>query len=68
MSLKEFFADPETRKWLYGISATMIPILVLGGHLTNEEGKAVLDLIAAILAVGTSALAIKNVPSGDPEE
>lgn len=65
ISWKEFFGDPATRKWLYGIAATVIPLLVLGGLFTTEQGQAVLNLVASILAVGTSALAIKNVPPTD---
>lgn len=65
MSWKEFFGDPQTRKWLYGIAAAVIPLFVIGGLFTNEQGQAVLNLLASILAVGTSALAIKNVPPSE---
>ena len=65
ISWKEFFADPTTRKWLYGITGSVIPILVIGGLLSDEQGQAVLNLVASILAVGTSTLAIKNVPPAE---
>lgn len=67
MSWKEFFGDPATRKWLYGIAAAVIPLLVIGGLFTNEQGAAVLNVIASVLAIGTSTLAIKNVPPTDGE-
>ncbi len=66
MSFKEFLSDPETRKWLYGIAAAVIPLLVIGGQFTTEEGQAFLNLVASVLAVGTSSLAIKNVPAPTP--
>lgn len=58
---------PETRKWIYGIIAALVPLLVTLGTLSEELASQILTVVAAILTVGGSALAIKNVPS-DPDE
>jgi hypothetical protein len=58
---------PETRKWIYGIVAALVPLLVTIGTLSDELASQILSVVAAILTVGGSALAIKNVPSGPDE-
>jgi hypothetical protein len=56
---------PETRRWIYGIIATLVPLLVTVGTLTEPLAGQILSVVAAILAVGGSALAIKNVPQSE---
>lgn len=56
---------PHTRKWIYGIIAATVPLLVTLGYLTPEISKELLAIAAAVLTVGGSALAIKNVPDED---
>jgi hypothetical protein len=58
---------PETRKWIYGIIAALVPLLVTIGTLSDELASQILSVVAAVLTVGGSALAIKNVPSGPDE-
>jgi hypothetical protein len=58
---------PETRKWIYGIIAALVPLLVTLGTLSEPLAGQILTVVAAILTVGGSALAIKNVPSGPDE-
>lgn len=53
---------PHVRKWIYGIVAATVPLLITIGSITGELGQQILNVTAAILAVGGSALAIKNVP------
>ena len=53
---------PEVRKWIYGIVATTVPLLVALGTVTDELGAQILNVAAAVLAIGGSALAITNVP------
>jgi len=53
------------RKWIYGIIAATVPLLIAVGSLTNDIGQQILSVAAAVLAVGGSALAIKNVPNED---
>jgi len=56
---------PEVRKWIYGIVAATVPLLISLGTITNELGTQILNVAAAVLAVGSSVLAIKNVPDED---
>ena len=53
---------PEVRKWIYGIIATTVPLMIALGTLTNEIGAQILNVAAAVLAISGSALAINNVP------
>jgi hypothetical protein len=54
--------NPATRKWIYGIIATTVPLLIAVGTLTDEIGAQLLNVAAAVLAISGSALAITNVP------
>jgi hypothetical protein len=56
---------PAVRKWIYGIIATTVPLLVTLGSLTDAVGAQLLNISAAVLAIGGSALAIANVPSDE---
>jgi hypothetical protein len=53
---------PAVRKWIYGIIAATVPLLISIGTISGELGQQVLNVAAAILAIGGSALAISNVP------
>lgn len=53
---------PHVRKWIYGIIAATVPLLITLGSITNELGAQILNVAAAVLAVGGSALAITHVP------
>ncbi len=58
---------PAVRKWIYAIIAATVPLLISLGSLTDEIGAQLLNVAAAVLAVGGSALAISNVPPTDPK-
>ena len=60
-----FDLKPEVRKWIYGIVAATVPLLISLGTITGELGTQILNVAAAVLAVGSSVLAIKNVPDED---
>ena len=53
---------PHVRKWIYGIVAATVPLLITIGTITGELGAQILNVAAAVLAVGGSALAISYVP------
>lgn len=55
--------DPETRRWIYGIIAATVPLLVTLGAITGDVAGQLLNIAAAMLAIGGSALAISNVPA-----
>ena len=56
-----FDIPPHVRKWIYGIIAATVPLLITVGSISGELGQQILSVAAAVLAVGGSALAIKNV-------
>jgi hypothetical protein len=53
---------PAVRKWIYGIIAATVPLLISIGTISGELGAQVLNVAAAVLAVGGSVLAISHVP------
>lgn len=53
---------PHVRKWIYGIIAASVPLLISLGTITTELGAQILNVAAALLAIGGSALAITYVP------
>jgi hypothetical protein len=53
---------PAVRKWIYGIIAASVPLLISLGTISGELGAQVLNVAAALLAIGGSALAISHVP------
>lgn len=52
---------PETRKSIYGLVAAAVPLLVIIGAVTDDVAQQVLNIAAALLAVGGSSLAFANV-------
>lgn len=55
--------NPEIRRLIYGIIAAVVPLLVMLGTLTDEVAQHIMNIAAAVLAIGGSALAISNVPA-----
>jgi hypothetical protein len=56
---------PAVRKWIYGIIAATVPLLISIGTISGELGAQILNVAAAVLAVGGSVLAISHVPDED---
>jgi hypothetical protein len=62
---KMFNLKPEIRKAIYGLVAVAVPLLVAFGTISDVIGVQILNAVAAILAIGSSALAFNNVPKQD---
>ena len=58
---------PAVRKWIYGIVAAGIPILVLFGTVAAEDVQVWLNFAAAVLGLGAAGLALPNTPAGSDE-
>lgn len=58
-----FDLPPPVRKWIYGIIAATVPLLITVGSMSDDLGMQILNVAAAVLAVSGSALAITNVPN-----
>lgn len=56
---------PAVRKWIYGIIAATVPLLISLGTISGELGAQILNVAAAVLAIGGSVLAIRHVPKED---
>lgn len=56
---------PAVRKWIYGIIAATVPLLITLGTISGELGAQILNVAAAVLAIGGSVLAIRHVPKED---
>jgi hypothetical protein len=59
---------PEIRKHIYSVAIAFVPLLVTLGVLTGDVAAHILNITAALLAVGSSALARANVAASLPEE
>lgn len=55
--------SPEVRKWIYGLIAATVPLLVTLGTITGDVAGQLLNIAAASLAIGGTSLAIANVPA-----
>lgn len=65
MELQEIFTpgywNMKRRSWLYGIVVAAVPLLVAIGTLTNDVAQLVLNVTAAVLAVGGGSMALNNL-------
>ena len=52
--------DPKVRAYVYGISIPLIALLVGLGYVTDGTASLILNLVSAVLGVGTSTLAVAN--------
>lgn len=59
--------DPKIRAYIYGISIPLIALLVGLGVVTDGTAGLILNLVAAVLGVGTSTLAVANTPPREAE-
>lgn len=58
---------PEIRKYIYTIAIAFVPLLVTLGVLASDVAAHVLNVLAAVLAVGAASLARANVAPSLPE-
>lgn len=61
MSNIEKFWTMRRRSWLYSIATSLIPLLVAIGFMTGDTAQLVLNVLAAILAVGSGSMALANL-------
>jgi hypothetical protein len=55
------FWTSERRAWLYKVAVALVPLLVAVGTVTQDVAQLILNVIAAILAVGASGMALSNL-------
>lgn len=55
------FWTMKRRAWLYSIASSLVPLLVAIGFFTEGIAQLTLNVIAAILAVGSGSMALSNL-------
>lgn len=55
--------DPKVRAYIYGVSIPLIALLVGLGYVTDGVASLILNLVSAVLGLGTSTLAVANTPA-----
>lgn len=55
------FWTMKRRAWLYSVASSAVPLLVAVGFITEGIAQMVLNVAAAILAVGSGTMAISNL-------
>lgn len=63
--LKTIFT-PEVRTWIYRVAVALIALLVAVGALADGLDETIINLIAAILGLGSASLATAYNPSSNP--
>jgi uncharacterized membrane protein len=53
--------DAETRLWIYRVIGTVVPLLVTLGITTEGVAGQIMNIVAAILSIGSATLAAKNI-------
>lgn len=55
------FWTMKRRAWLYSIASSLVPLLVAIGIMTQGTSQLVLNVVAAVLAVGSGSMALSNL-------
>jgi thiosulfate reductase cytochrome b subunit len=55
------FWNMQRRAWLYSVMVSLVPLLVAIGLLTGDTAQLVLNVVAAVLAVGGGSMALSNL-------
>lgn len=55
------FWNMKRRSWLYSIATSLVPLLVAVGLTTEGTAQLILNVVAAILAVGSGSMALSNL-------
>jgi uncharacterized membrane protein len=58
---KPKFWTMSRRSWLYSIASSLVPLLVAVGFFTEGVAQLVLNVVAAVLAVGSGSMALSNL-------
>jgi protein-S-isoprenylcysteine O-methyltransferase Ste14 len=55
------FWNESRRAWLYKVVVALVPLLVAVGTVTPEIAQLVLNVVAALLAVGAGGMALSHL-------
>jgi hypothetical protein len=59
---------PKVRKAIYAAVAGIVPLLILGGLITDEQSQAIMSSVAAFLTLGATIMAGANVQDDEVAE
>lgn len=59
---------PKVRKAIYAAVAGIVPLLILGGLITDEQSQAIMSSVAAFLTLGATVMAGANVQDDEVAE
>jgi len=55
------FWNMQRRSWLYSVASSLVPLLVAVGFFTEGTAQLVLNVVAALLAVGSGSMALSHL-------
>lgn len=55
------FWNMQRRAWVYSVMVSLVPLLVAVGTLSEPTAQLVLNVVAALLAVGGGSMALGNL-------
>jgi len=61
----EQFWTMKRRSYVYSVALALVPMLVAVGMLTGDVAQLVLNVIAALLAIGSGSMALANLTPDD---
>lgn len=60
--MNSIIPNPDARRYIYTVVIAVIPILVIAGWVAANDVQTWLNLVAAILGLGSAGLALPNTP------
>lgn len=63
--ISQWLSNPKHRAYLYSLAVAAGPLLIAAGILTTDDWDRALDLIGALLLIGTGTLATANLDQGN---
>jgi hypothetical protein len=51
----------ERRQWLYQVAVAAVPLMIAVGLVTGEMAQLILNVLAAVLGVSASGMALANL-------
>jgi len=51
----------ERRQWLYKVAVAAVPLMIAVGVVTGEMAQLILNVLAAVLGVSASGMALANL-------
>lgn len=55
------FWNADRRAWLYKVAVAAVPLLIAIGVITGDLAQLILNVIAAVLGVSASGMALSNL-------